>query len=48
MDINKFNKWLAGLIDGDGCIHLSNKGYSSLEIVMVNRYIACLEIIVNK
>ena len=48
LDNNKFNQWLAGLIDGDGCIQLSNKGYSSLEIVMENRDIACLEIIVNK
>ncbi len=31
---NKFNEWLAGLIDGDGCFLLSKKGYASLEIVM--------------
>jgi ubiquinol-cytochrome c reductase cytochrome b subunit len=36
------------LIDGDGSIQLSNKGYPSLEIVMESRDIACLEIIVNK
>jgi LAGLIDADG endonuclease len=29
----KFNQWLAGLIDGDGCFQLSKKGYASLEIV---------------
>lgn len=26
----KFNEWLAGLIDGDGCFQLSKKGYASL------------------
>lgn len=31
---NKYNEWLAGLIDGDGCFLVSNKGYSSLEITM--------------
>jgi len=36
------------LIDGDGSFQLSNKGYSSLEIVMESRDIACLELIVNK
>jgi hypothetical protein len=30
----KFNEWLAGVIDGDGCFLLSKKGYASLEIVM--------------
>lgn len=30
----KINQWLAGLIDGDGCFLLSNKGYGSLEITM--------------
>lgn len=30
---NKFNEWLAGVIDGDGCFQLSKKGYASLEIV---------------
>jgi hypothetical protein len=29
----KFNEWLGGLIDGDGCFQLSKKGYGSLEIV---------------
>jgi ubiquinol-cytochrome c reductase cytochrome b subunit len=28
----KFNEWLAGLIDGDGSFLLSKKGYASLEI----------------
>lgn len=31
---NKFNEWLAGLIDADGCFILSKKGYASLEITM--------------
>lgn len=30
----KFNEWLAGLIDADGCFLLSKKGYASLEITM--------------
>lgn len=29
----RFNEWLGGLIDGDGCFLLSKKGYGSLEIV---------------
>lgn len=39
---NKFNEWLAGLIDGDGCFQLSKKGYASLEIVMELRDKHCL------
>lgn len=39
---NKFNEWLAGLIDGDGCFQLSKKGYASLEIVMELRDRNCL------
>lgn len=27
-------QWLAGLIDGDGCFLISNKGYASLEITV--------------
>lgn len=27
-------QWLAGLIDGDGCFNISNKGYASLEITV--------------
>ena len=30
---DKFNEWLAGVIDGDGCFQVSKKGYASLEIV---------------
>lgn len=33
LEDTKFNQWLAGLIDGDGCFQLSKKGYASLEIV---------------
>ncbi len=33
LENQKFNRWLAGLIDGDGCFQLSKKGYASLEIV---------------
>jgi LAGLIDADG endonuclease len=38
----RFNQWLAGLIDGDGCFQLSKKGYASLEIVMETRDKHCL------
>ena len=31
---DKFNEWLAGIIDGDGCFQVSKKGYASLEIVL--------------
>ena len=41
----KFNEWLAGVIDGDGCFQLSKKGYSSLEITMETRDKHCLYII---
>ena len=43
-----FNQWLAGLIDGDGCFHLSKKGYASLEIVMETRDKHCLYLIKQK
>jgi hypothetical protein len=38
----RFNEWLGGLIDGDGCFLLSKKGYASLEIVMELRDKHCL------
>lgn len=44
----KFNEWLAGLIDGDGCFLLSKKGYASLEISMELRDKACLYLIKDK
>jgi len=45
---DKFNEWLAGLIDGDGCFQLSKKGYASLEIVMQLRDKRCLYLIKQK
>lgn len=30
----RFNEWLAGLIDGDGCLLMSKAGYCSLEITV--------------
>jgi hypothetical protein len=45
---NKFNEWLSGLIDGDGCFQLSKKGYASLEIVMDTRDKHCLYIVKQK
>jgi len=33
-DLIKFNQWLAGLMDGDGCFILTKKGYVSCEITM--------------
>ena len=41
-NFNKFNEWLAGIIDGDGCFQLSKKGYASLEITMELRDKHCL------
>jgi hypothetical protein len=38
----RFNQWLGGLIDGDGCFLLSKKGYASLEIVTELRDQHCL------
>lgn len=42
LELKKFNEWLAGLIDGDGCFLLSKKGYASLEIVVEVRDKNCL------
>jgi hypothetical protein len=44
---NEFTQWLAGLIDGDGCFHLTKKGYASLEITMDLRDEHALQIIKN-
>ena len=44
----KWNQWLAGLIDGDGCFLLSKKGYASLEITMDIRDEHALQIIKNR
>jgi hypothetical protein len=38
----RFNEWLGGLIDGDGCFLLSKKKYASLEIVVELRNKHCL------
>lgn len=45
---NRFNEWLAGIIDGDGCFLLSQKGYASLEIVTQLRDKRCLYLIKQK
>lgn len=45
---NSFNEWLAGVIDGDGCFLLSNKGYASLEITIQLRDVECLNLIKEK
>lgn len=45
---DKFNEWLAGIIDGDGCFLLSKKGYASLEIVTQLRDKRCLYLIKQK
>jgi LAGLIDADG endonuclease len=47
-EAKRFNQWLAGLIDGDGCFLLSKQGYASLEIVMQTRDKNCLYQIKNK
>ena len=31
---NNWNEWFAGLVDGDGSLLISKKGYMSLEITM--------------
>lgn len=41
----RFNEWLGGLIDGDGCFQLSKKGYASLEITMDSRDWRCLHLV---
>ena len=38
----KFNEWMAGLIDGNGCFQLSKKGYASLDITLEVRDKNCL------
>lgn len=44
----RFNEWLAGYIDGDGCFLLSKKGYASLEITSQLRDKKCLYMIKQK
>ena len=43
-----FCQWLAGLIDGDGCLLVSNQGYTSLEITVALEDIPLLRFIQNK
>lgn len=43
-----FNQWLSGLIDGDGCLLISKKGYLSCEITMNINDIKALKFIQNK
>ena len=45
---NRFNQWLAGLIDGDGCFLVSKAGYSSCEITVALADERLLRIIQNK
>lgn len=44
----KFCEWLAGVIDGDGSLQISKKGYTSLEITMGIEDLALLRFIQNK
>ena len=44
----KFNQWLAGLIDGDGCFIVNQKGYTSCEIMVASDNEKVLRIIQNK
>jgi len=44
----RFNQWLAGLIDGDGCLLVSKAGYSSCEITVALADERMLRIIQNK
>ena len=43
-----FCEWLAGLIDGDGSLLVSKKGYTSLEITMGLEDLRCLRYIQDK
>ena len=47
LNSKKWNEWLAGLIDGDGCFLLTKKGYASLEITMDIRDEHALQIVKN-
>ncbi len=44
----KFCEWLAGVIDGDGCLQVSKQGYTSLEITMGLEDLALLRYIQDK
>lgn len=43
-----FSQWLAGLIDGDGSLQVSQKGYTSLEITVSTEDISMLKYIQDK
>ena len=43
-----FNQWLAGVIDGDGSLQVSKKGYTSCEITVASADEYLLRIIQNK
>ena len=43
-----FCEWLAGLIDGDGCLLVNKQGYTSLEITMGLEDLPCLRYIQDK
>jgi len=43
-----FCEWLAGIIDGDGSLQVSKKGYTSLEITMGLEDLPCLRYIQDK
>ena len=43
-----FCEWLAGVIDGDGCLQVSKQGYTSLEITMGLEDLALLRYIQDK
>ena len=45
---NTFCEWLAGIIDGDGCLLVSKQGYTSLEITMGLEDLALLRFIQDK
>jgi hypothetical protein len=45
---NKFNEWLAGLIDGEGSLLISKRGYISCEITMGLQDEYALRFIQNK
>ena len=44
----EFNEWLAGIIDGDGTLNVSKKGYTSCEITVALEDEHALRIIQNK
>jgi len=45
---SQFCQWLAGVIDGDGCLLVSKAGYTSCEITMGLSDLSCLKYIQNK